>query len=146
MPRARARAALPARPAHLANVGLLAVGIVLATAVSLMGMRHYLVGQIERRADQDAGLHQQLGGHPAAGRLAAVLDFVRDRITPQYMDQQATSDSCSTAVDSRGEPLALFGIQPTEAQAPLATAVAARGPRRGHGPARTSACTAPPTA
>jgi len=32
----------------LANVGLLALGIVMATAVSLMGMRHYLLAQVYR--------------------------------------------------------------------------------------------------
>ena len=31
----------------IANVGLLALGIVVATAVSLMGMRHYLLDQVD---------------------------------------------------------------------------------------------------
>ncbi|MFI2759736.1 ATP-binding protein [Streptomyces echinatus] len=119
----------------LANVGLLAVGIVLATAVSLMGMRHYLVGQIDAELIKTRDSISSSGVTLRQVDSLRVLDFVRDRITPQYMDQQATSDSVFTAVDSRGEPLALFGIQPTEAQRSLATAVA--------GPQALAADTAP---
>ncbi|MBL1105742.1 HAMP domain-containing histidine kinase [Streptomyces sp. 5-8] len=111
----------------LANVGLLAVGIVVATAVSLMGMRHYLVGQIDTELVKTRDSLGSSGLTLQQVDSLRVLDFVRDRIAPQHVDQQLTPDSIFTAVDVRGKPLALFGIQPTEAQRTLADAVA--GPR-----------------
>ncbi|MFF9766997.1 ATP-binding protein [Streptomyces sp. NPDC014636] len=110
----------------LANVGLLAIGIVVATAVSLMGMRHYLVGQIDTELTKTRDSIGSSGLTLQQVDSLRVLDFVRDRIAPRHMNQQPTPDSIFTAVDARGEPLALFGIQPTEAQRSLA---AAAGPR-----------------
>ncbi|MEU6553980.1 HAMP domain-containing sensor histidine kinase [Streptomyces sp. NPDC046915] len=107
----------------LANVGLLAVGIVLATAVSVMGMRHYLIGQIDTELIKMRGSLGSSGLTLQQVDSLRVLDFVRDRVAPQHADQQPTPDSIFTAVDGRGKPLALFDIQPTEAQRSLAAAV-----------------------
>ncbi|MFF4401282.1 sensor histidine kinase [Streptomyces sp. NPDC001480] len=106
----------------LANVGLLAVGIVVAAAVSVMGMRHYLIGQIDTELTKMRGSLGSSGLTLQQVDSLRVLDFVRDRVASQR-DQQPTPDSIFTAVDDRGKPLALFDIQPTEAQRSLAAAV-----------------------
>ncbi|MFD9391761.1 ATP-binding protein [Streptomyces sp. NPDC060000] len=111
-----------------ANVGLLALGVVVATAVSLMGMRHYLLGQV------DTGLtktRDSLGSARLTLRQIdslSVLSVVSDRFAPQDTDAQGTDarpapDSVFTAVDGRGTALTLFGVAPTDAQRGLADAV-----------------------
>ncbi|MEU1270527.1 HAMP domain-containing sensor histidine kinase [Streptomyces sp. NPDC005799] len=105
----------------LANVALLALGIVAATAVSLMGMRHYLIGQI------DSGLTKMrasLGSSQLTMRQVdslGVLAFARDRLVGT--DEQPRPESIYTAVDARSRPLSVFGVAPTTAQRGLAAAV-----------------------
>ncbi|WP_432134882.1 MULTISPECIES: ATP-binding protein [unclassified Streptomyces] len=108
----------------LANVALLALGVVAATAVSLMGMRHYLIGQIDSELIKTRD-------SLASARLTvrqidslSVLSFVRERIAPQEGDDRPAPDSVFTAVDARGAPLSLFGGTVTDAQRDLAAAVA----------------------
>jgi two-component system OmpR family sensor kinase len=107
----------------LANVALLALGIVAATAVSLMGMRYYLLDQV------DTGLtktRDSLGGSQLTLRQIdslSVLGFVRDRLAPESTNEQPTPDSIFAAVDSRGEPVGILGFKPTDAQHGLAQAV-----------------------
>ncbi|GHF13186.1 sensor histidine kinase [Streptomyces fumanus] len=106
----------------LANVALLALGIVVATAVSLIGMRHYLIDQID--AELNRG-RQTLGGKPltleeinSLGAMALVLDqFLgeSDRPTPP--------DQIFTAIDRRGRVIAVAGLDVTEGQRALAAAV-----------------------
>ncbi|MFF4487019.1 ATP-binding protein [Streptomyces sp. NPDC001544] len=107
----------------LANVGLLAVGIVVATAVSLMGMRHYLLGQVDTELTKmrDSLGSSQLTLHQVDS--LGVLSVVRDRMTPRYEQEQPTPDSIFAAVDGRGSAVALFGVEPTDAQRSLAAAV-----------------------
>ncbi|MCX4995494.1 HAMP domain-containing sensor histidine kinase [Streptomyces longwoodensis] len=107
----------------LANVALLALGIVATTAVSLMGMRYYLLDQV------DSGLTKTRTSL-ASTRLTirqidslTVLSFVRDRLAPGQFDERATPDSIFTAVDARGRTQTLFGVAPTPAQRDLAAAV-----------------------
>ncbi|MFF8969567.1 sensor histidine kinase [Streptomyces sp. NPDC014995] len=107
----------------LANVALLALGIVVATAVSLMGMEHYLVGQMDSELTK---MRASLGSSRLTMRQIdslSVLGVVRDRIEPQGADTRPTPDSIFTAVDGRGEALTLFDIRPTVAQRGLAAAV-----------------------
>ncbi|MCH5673744.1 sensor histidine kinase [Streptomyces gilvus] len=105
----------------LANVALLALGIVAATAVSLMGMRHYLIGQI------DSGLTKtraSLGSSQLTMRQVdslGALAFARDRLAGT--DEQPRPESIYTAVDARSRPLSVFGVAPTIAQRGLAAAV-----------------------
>ncbi|MGW7382081.1 ATP-binding protein [Streptomyces sp. NPDC054794] len=107
----------------LTNVALLALGIVVATAVSLMGMRHYLLGQVDAELTK---MRDSLGSSGLTLRQVdslSVLGVVRDRIAPTGRDDRPTPDSIFTAVDGRGTALTLFGIKPTEAQRGLAGAV-----------------------
>ncbi|CAM5694466.1 histidine kinase OS=Streptomyces aurantiogriseus OX=66870 GN=GCM10010251_15440 PE=4 SV=1 [Streptomyces aurantiogriseus] len=105
----------------VANVALLAVGIVAATAVSVMGMRYYLLDQIDAELTKT---RDSLGGSRLTLReidSLSVLGFVRDRLDPP--EQEPRPDSIFTAVDERGEPVGLLGFQPTDAQRALAKAV-----------------------
>ncbi|MFF6805242.1 ATP-binding protein [Streptomyces sp. NPDC012616] len=106
-----------------ASVGLLALGIVVATAVSLMGMRHYLLDQVDTELTH---LRDSLGG----SRLTlsqidslSALSVVSDRLAPRGGDAPPAPDSVFTAVDGRGAALTLFGVEPTDAQRGLADAV-----------------------
>ncbi|WP_405963446.1 HAMP domain-containing histidine kinase [Streptomyces sp. NBC_00723] len=116
-----------------ANVGLLALGIVVATAVSLMGMRHYLLDQVDAELTK---MRDSLGSSQLTLRQIdslSVLSVVSDRLVPQNTDTQNTDpqgtdtrpapDSIFTAVDGRGTALAIFDVRPTASQRGLADAV-----------------------
>ena len=79
----------------LANVGLLALGIVVATAVSLMGMRHYLLDQVDT---QLAKTRESLGVSQLTmsqiDSLSA-LAFVRARSGPARTRGRSASRSGS---------------------------------------------------
>ncbi|RMB87823.1 cell wall metabolism sensor histidine kinase WalK [Streptomyces shenzhenensis] len=107
----------------LANVLLLALGIIAATAVSLMGMRHYLLQQV------DAGLgktRQSLSASDLTLRQIdslAALAIVRDRFVRPPMSEQPRPDSLFAVVDARGGVRPLAGFPPTESQRALAAAI-----------------------
>ncbi|MCD9873492.1 sensor histidine kinase [Streptomyces guryensis] len=105
----------------LANVALLALGIVAATAVSLMGMRYYLLNQVDANLNKT---RQSLGGSLTMDQIDALgaLAIVRDRFLPQH-DEQARPDSILTAVDAHGKPVSLARFAPTDTQRALASAV-----------------------
>ncbi|RPF35772.1 cell wall metabolism sensor histidine kinase WalK [Streptomyces sp. TLI_185] len=105
----------------LANVALLALGIVAATAVSLMGMRYYLLNQVDAELNKT---RQSLGGSLTMDQIDALgaLAIVRDRFMPQH-DEQARPDSILTAVDAHGKPVSLARFAPTDTQRALASAV-----------------------
>lgn len=107
-------------------MGLLALGIVVATAVSLMGMRHYLLDQVDA---QLAKTRESLGVSQLTmsqiDSLSA-LAFVRDRIGPA-VDESPKPDSIFAAVDRRGEAVEVAGFQPTDTQRAFAAAVADPG-------------------
>ena len=107
----------------LANVVLLALGIVAATAVSIMGMRYYLLDQIDNELTKT---RDSLGGSQLTLRQIdslSVLSFVHDRLAPESTAQEPRPDSIFTAVDSRGESVGILGFKPTTAQRGLADAV-----------------------
>ncbi|MEV5952908.1 HAMP domain-containing sensor histidine kinase [Streptomyces sp. NPDC051987] len=105
----------------LANVGLLAVGIMVATAGSIMGMRLYLLDQVDsdllktRTSLGSSGLtlHQ-------VDSLSA-LGVVRERLTPSASDP--TPDSIFAVIDPQGEAIPVLDMRPTDAQRSLAAAV-----------------------
>ncbi|MCX5131316.1 HAMP domain-containing histidine kinase [Streptomyces sp. NBC_00340] len=106
----------------LANVALLALGIVTATAVSLMGMRHYLLDQVDT---QLVKTRESLG----VSRLTmtqidslTALTFVRDRIGPA-VDGSPKPDSLFAAVDRQGRAVEVAGFEPTDTQRAFAAAV-----------------------
>ncbi len=105
----------------VANVVLLALGIVAATAVSVMGMRYYLLDQIDAELTKT---RDSLGGSQLTLQQIdslSALSFVRDRLDPP--GQEPRPDSIFTALDSRGEPVGLLGFRPTDAQRGLADAI-----------------------
>ncbi|MFJ6834470.1 ATP-binding protein [Streptomyces sp. NPDC091209] len=106
----------------IANVGLLALGIVVATAVSLMGMRHYLLDQVDT---QLAKTRESLGVSQLTmsqiDSLSA-LAFVRDRIGPA-VDESPKPDSIFAAVDRHGAAVEVAGVEPTRTQRAFAAAV-----------------------
>ncbi|WP_046729761.1 sensor histidine kinase [Streptomyces humi] len=105
----------------LANVGLLAVGIVVATTVSIMGMRLYLLDQVDSELLKT---RTSLGSSGLTLRQVdslTALGVVRERITPAESDP--TPDSIFTVVDTKGDPLTVFDMKPTGAQRALAAAV-----------------------
>ncbi|MFG2960617.1 sensor histidine kinase [Streptomyces sp. NPDC048291] len=105
----------------LANVGLLAVGIVVATAVSIMGMRLYLLDQVDSELLK---MRTSLGSSGLTLRQVdslGALGVIRDRIVPAESDP--TPDSIFTVIGTRGDAISLFGMKPTEAQRSLAAVV-----------------------
>ncbi|MEV0638946.1 HAMP domain-containing sensor histidine kinase [Streptomyces sp. NPDC050619] len=107
----------------LANVALLALGIVAATAVSVMGMRYYLLDQIDTEL---AKTRQSLADSRLEVRSIeslGALGFVRDRLTREQNGDQPRPDSLFTVVDARGEAFGILGLLPTDAQRGLADAV-----------------------
>jgi two-component system OmpR family sensor kinase len=109
----------------LVNVALLALGIVAATAVSLMGMRHYLLQSVDsellgsRSAMQNAGLtHQQIDSLSAISALAK--QFKQGKAAASAL---ANREMIFAALDAKGEPVTFAGIAPTGQQLDLAAAV-----------------------
>ncbi|BAC71122.1 histidine kinase [Streptomyces avermitilis] len=106
----------------LTNVGLLALGIVVATAVSIMGMRHYLLDQIDAELSQT---RDSLGGSQLTLRQIdslSTLAFARDLFVP-HTDETPKPDSVFAAVDGHGKAVAIGGLEPTATQRALAEAV-----------------------
>ncbi|MFG2379966.1 sensor histidine kinase [Streptomyces avermitilis] len=106
----------------LANVGLLALGIIVATAVSIMGMRHYLLDQIDAELSKT---RDSLGGSQLTLRQIdslSTLAFTRDLFVP-HTDATPKPDSVFAAVDGHGKAVALGGLEPTGTQRALADAV-----------------------
>jgi len=106
-----------------ANVALLALGIVAATAVSLMSMRYYLLGQVDTQLTKT---RDSLGSAQLTRRQIdslSVVSFVRDRLAPEHVDEGSAPDSIYSAVDAKGRAVGLLGLKPTEAQRDLADAV-----------------------
>ncbi|MER6531585.1 HAMP domain-containing sensor histidine kinase [Streptomyces sp. NPDC001508] len=111
----------------LANVLLLALGIAVATAVSLMGMRHYLLQQIDAELDKS---RRSLAHSDLTLRQIdslAALAIVRDRFVRPPMSAPRP-DSLFAVVDARGGVLPLAGFPPTESQRALADAIGGPAP------------------
>ncbi|MFV8184086.1 ATP-binding protein [Streptomyces sp. AF1B] len=105
----------------LTNVALLALGIVATTAISLMGMRYYLLDQVDSQLTK---MRDSLGGSQLTIRQIdslSALSFVHDRLVPDK--QRSDPDSIYAALNSRGTAIGILGVDPTEAQIGLAHAV-----------------------
>lgn len=112
----------------LANVALLALGIVVATAGSLMGMRTYLLDSVDTqlKATRDSIGDSRLTLEQVDSLSA--LAAVRARISPTPSDKEADADSwvqdgIFVAVDDQGRPAAIGPFAPTDTQRALAAAV-----------------------
>ncbi|MFE1795817.1 ATP-binding protein [Streptomyces sp. NPDC059517] len=106
----------------VANVGLLALGIVVATAVSLMGMRYYLLDQVDSELlrMRDSLESTQLTARQIDSLSA--LAFVREGRAPETLGPP-DADSLFAVVDSGGRALTLGTFEPTANQRALASAV-----------------------
>lgn len=106
----------------VANVVLLALGIVAATAVSVMGMRYYLLDQIDGELDQT---RKSLGGSQLTLEMIEGLSdlaIVREQFMRQSVEDPRP-DELLTLVDERGGTLSLAGYTPSDVQRDFATAV-----------------------
>lgn len=95
----------------LANVGLLALGIVVATAVSLMGMRHYLLDQVDAELVKT---RSSLGSSRLTLRQIdslAALSIVRDRLLSPT-DGSPEPDMIFALADRSGEAVSMGGFAP----------------------------------
>ncbi|WP_238431708.1 sensor histidine kinase [Streptomyces cavernae] len=103
----------------LANVGLVALGVAVTTAVSLMGMRHYVLDQVdaELAKSRDALRSARLTMRQIDGLSA--LAVVRDRLLP-HSNESPNPDTVFAAVDRRGTVLTVAGMEPTGVQRVLA--------------------------
>ncbi|WP_210593858.1 HAMP domain-containing sensor histidine kinase [Streptomyces sp. GESEQ-35] len=107
----------------LANVALLALGIVMATAVSLMAARHYLLDKVdselvsERASLQNAGFNMEQ--IESLGEMSVALDKFAGNNTDALPN---TADSVFVAVDGTGRPVALGALAPTARQRAVAEA------------------------
>ncbi|MFH8464334.1 ATP-binding protein [Streptomyces sp. NPDC017991] len=106
----------------VANVALLALGIVLATAVSLMGMRYYLLDQVDSELlrMRDSLESTQLTARQIDSLSA--LAAIREGRAPEAQGPP-DADSLFAVVDSRGRALTLGTFEPTSNQRALAAAV-----------------------
>ncbi|MHB9859595.1 sensor histidine kinase [Streptomyces sp. YIM S03343] len=106
----------------MTNVALLALGIVAATAVSLMGMRHYLLDQIDTHLTKT---RDSLSSTPLTRKQLdslAALAVIRDKFVATPTGSPSP-DSVFTLVDGRGRALPIAGFAPSGSQRALAEAV-----------------------
>ncbi|WP_320778165.1 HAMP domain-containing sensor histidine kinase [Streptomyces sp. CRN 30] len=107
----------------VANVVLLAIGVAVATAVSLFGMRHYLLDQIDAEL---ARSRESMNGSPLTmeqlDALGAVA-LVRDRFLDGGESDDRAPDAIFAATGGDGRAVALAGYGPTDSQRALAAAV-----------------------
>ncbi|MBC2901407.1 sensor histidine kinase [Streptomyces cupreus] len=108
----------------LANVALLALGIVAATAISLMTARHYLLDRIDsellatRSTLQNAGFSMRQ--IESLGELGIAMDeFAGSGAEPL----PSASGSVLVAVDRTGRPVPLGPLKPTSRQRAVAAGV-----------------------
>ncbi|CAL9559265.1 putative sensor histidine kinase TcrY [Streptomyces sp. enrichment culture] len=106
----------------LANVVLLALGIVAATVVSVLGMRYYLLDQIDTELTRS---RDSLGDSRLTLRQIDslnALSFFREGVEPDW-DREDHPDSVFAAVGAGGRVVGVLGFEPTGAQRALADAV-----------------------
>ncbi|MFJ4783024.1 sensor histidine kinase [Streptomyces sp. NPDC088794] len=107
----------------LANVALLALGIVATTAVSLMGMRYYLLDQVDAELIK---MRDSLSDSELTMRNVdslGALGFAKEKIVPDdSAKDRSAPDSIYTAVDDRGKAVGILGVRLTDAQIDLARA------------------------
>ncbi|MEU5956965.1 HAMP domain-containing sensor histidine kinase [Streptomyces sp. NPDC047525] len=108
------------------NVALLALGVVVATGVSVMGMRHYLLDSVDAELTQSRTSLLSTGLTMKDIERLSELGVVLDKLSPDGKER-ATSlprgDTVFVAVDERGEPVAIGALTPTPRQRALAAAV-----------------------
>ncbi|MFG3252338.1 ATP-binding protein [Streptomyces sp. NPDC048172] len=105
------------------GIVMLALGIVVATAISLMGVQHYLVSSVDAEL---ASARKQIA------RVKLTVDDVnafasiagmRDALNPNVAEATDTNPTVFVPLDDRGRPTALLGHEPSAKQRALARAV-----------------------
>jgi two-component system OmpR family sensor kinase len=108
------------------NVALLALGIAVATGVSIMGMRHYLLDNVDAELTQSRESLLNTGlTMKEIGRLSE-LGIALDKLSPSSKESASAlprGDTMFVAVDKEGEPVAIGALAPTPRQRSLAAAV-----------------------
>ncbi|MFB7996388.1 ATP-binding protein [Streptomyces sp. NPDC056002] len=113
----------------LVNVALLALGIAAATAVSLIGMRHYLLENIDAELTSSRTSLQRTGLTLRQIESLSELGIALDKLSPgpNSADEGASSlprnETVFVAVDRAGEPITVGTLRPTARQRDLASAV-----------------------
>ncbi|WTU57573.1 HAMP domain-containing histidine kinase [Streptomyces sp. NBC_00056] len=111
------------------NVALLALGIVAATAVSLIGMRHYLLENVDAELTSSRTSLQRTGLTLKQIESLSELGIALDKLSPgpHSTDSGASSlprnETVFVAVDRAGEPITVGTLRPTARQRDLASAV-----------------------
>ncbi|MGV9450676.1 sensor histidine kinase [Streptomyces sp. NPDC003635] len=107
----------------LANVALLALGIVAATAISLMTARHYLLGKIDSELMATRATLQNAGFSMRQIESLGELGIAMDQFAGKGAEALPSStDSVFVAVDAEGRPVALGPLAPTARQRAVAEA------------------------
>lgn len=108
------------------NVALLALGVIAATGVSLMGMRHYLLDNVDAELTQSRSSLLSTGLTMKDIERLSELGIALDKLSPGGRERASALPRGNTvfvAVDGRGEPVAIGALAPTARQRDLAAAV-----------------------
>ena len=107
----------------LSGIVMLALGIVVATAISLMGVKHYLVDSVDTELKS---------ARKRIGSVQLTVDdlntFVRmagmrDALDPSVAEATDTNPTVFAAIDARGRAMPMLGHAPTRKQRALAESV-----------------------
>ncbi|MFG2650078.1 ATP-binding protein [Streptomyces sp. NPDC048436] len=108
------------------NVALLALGIAVATGVSIMGMRHYLLDNVDAELAQSRDSLLSAGLTMKEIERLSELGIALDKLSPGGKGSAGAlprRDTMFVAVDKKGEPVAVGALAPTPRQRSLAAAV-----------------------
>ncbi|MFG2499823.1 ATP-binding protein [Streptomyces sp. NPDC048441] len=108
------------------NVALLALGIIVATGVSVMGMRHYLLDKVDAELTQSRLSLLSTGLTMKDIERLSELGIALDKLSPGSKESASAlprGDTVFVAIDKGGEPVAIGALAPTPRQRALAAAV-----------------------
>ncbi|GAA2074832.1 sensory box histidine kinase PhoR [Streptomyces albiaxialis] len=105
------------------GIVMLAIGIVVATCISLMGVQHYLVSSIDAKLKS---AREQIGRVELTVedvKAFASMAGMRDALNPNVAEATDTDPTVFAPVDRRGRPMRMLGHEPSAKQRALARAV-----------------------
>ncbi|MGW0904055.1 ATP-binding protein [Streptomyces sp. NPDC002853] len=108
------------------NVALLALGVVVATGVSVMGMRHYLLDNVDAELTQSRSSLLSTGLTMKEIERLSELGIALDKLSPVGKERASglpRGNTVFVAVDGSGAPVAIGALVPTTRQRALAAAV-----------------------
>ncbi|MEV6785594.1 HAMP domain-containing sensor histidine kinase [Streptomyces sp. NPDC051098] len=109
----------------IVNVALLALGIAAATAVSLIGMRHYLLDRVDTELLGSRNALQRTGFTQKEVDSLSAISALMEEFAPGDGQRSPLpgSETVFVALDAQHRPIALANIPPTRRQFELAEAV-----------------------